>query len=61
MYAVNSNPLNIINIFIESMLNFSFISRGQKKSVLVHFQNILYVYIYVTKISFDILLSLYFL
>lgn len=43
MYAINSNPLNNINIFIESMLNFSFISRGQKKSVLVHFQNFICV------------------
>lgn len=62
MYAINSNPLNIINIFIESMLNFSFISRGQNKSVLVHFR-IFYVCsdVYVTKIPFDILLSLYFL
>lgn len=54
---------NIINIFIESVLNFSLFSRGQKKSVLVHFQNILYVfqcvYIYATKILFDILLSPY--
>lgn len=43
MYAINSNPVNMINVVIESMLNFSCISRGQKKSVLVHFQNILYV------------------
>lgn len=44
MYDINFNPLGMINIFIGGMLNFSFINRDQKKSVLVHFQNILYVF-----------------